>query len=236
MQVVYLHRTKGSSAVSTSSSSKPSKGQTSAKVDDTPAVDMQESEVKTETNDEKGLNIEGATEEGIKNVINFLKEKIPELKVKVMNINVTEEAMEESDSMKQLIHEDDEDTSTVESSEDENDDVEGIQTEEVVLSEADSAKEDENDLDVKLFLGGVVHNEETPSKDEFVRLPAEINDMEKDSFLLHIPGQNLDQDSRNSKASKVKVAALAAQGISELMPPDVAKAFWAADKVSPKVS
>ncbi|PKI59142.1 protein EXECUTER 2, chloroplastic [Punica granatum] len=236
MQVVYLHRTKGSSAASTSSSSKSSKAQTSAKVDDAASVDVQESEVKTETNDEKGLNIEGATEEGIKSVINFLKEKIPELKVKVMNINVSEEVIEETDSLKQLIQEDDEDTSSVDSSEDEDDDLEGIQTDEVVLGEADGAEEDEKELDMKLFLGGVVHNEEAPSKDEFVRLPAEIKDMERDSFLLHIPGQNRDQDSGNSKVSKVKVAAIAAQGISELMPPDVAKAFWAADKVSPKVS
>ncbi|KAK4773336.1 hypothetical protein SAY87_028355 [Trapa incisa] len=237
MQVVYLHRNKGSSTASTSSSSKSSKVQSSDKVDDnTPAVDMKENETKSETNEENGLNIEGATEEGIKSVINFLKEKIPELKVKVMNINVTEEVIEETDSLKQLIQEDDEDSSSVESSEEENDDLEGIQADEIVLSdEGESAKEDDNDLNVKLFLGGVMHNE-TPSKDEFVRLPAEIKDIERDSFLLHIPGQNLDEDSRNGKVSKVKLAAVAAQGISELMPPDVAKAFWASDKVSPKVS
>lgn len=75
-----------------------------------------------------------------------------------------------------------------------------------------------------------------PQKDEFVRLPDEIMDMERDSFLLHIPGQTLDEDGWNSKVSKIKVASVAAQGISELMPPDDAKAFWAADKVSPKVS
>ncbi|KAK4767067.1 hypothetical protein SAY86_014818 [Trapa natans] len=153
-----------------------------------------------------------------------------------MNINVTEEVIEETNSLKQLIQEDDEDTSSVESSEEENDDLEGIRAEEIVLSEGEGAKEDESDLDVKLFLGGVVHNEETPSNDEFVHLPAEIKDVERDSILLHILGQGLDEDRRNRKISKVKLAAVAAQGISELMPYDVAKAFWASDKVSPKVS
>lgn len=54
--------------------------------------------------------------------------------------------------------------------------------------------------------------------------------------MLHIPGRGLDLDAAENKVPKVKVAALAAQGVSELMPADVAKAFWGVDKVSPKVS
>ena len=67
---------------------------------------VQEPEEKIERNDEKNSNIEGVTEEGIKSVINFLKEKIPGLKVKVMNVNVEEEAAENNDSIKQLMEED----------------------------------------------------------------------------------------------------------------------------------
>lgn len=184
--------------------------------------------MKTETNDDKGLNIEGATEEGIKSVINFLKEKIPGLKVKIMNVNVTEEMMEENDAVKQLIQEEEEETSSEENSENEEEEVHSD-------DEVSIAKGDGKDLDMKLFIGGVVHNEDEPSKDDFVRIPADIKELEKDSFLLHIPGRSLDQDSGNNKVTKVKVAAIAAQGVSELMPPDLAKAFLVNDKISPKV-
>jgi hypothetical protein len=232
MQVVYLHRQKGKSVVSPSSTSKSKKSQSSSKVESASVVDLQEADVKTETNDEKGLNIEGATEEGIKSVINFLKEKIPGLKVKIMNVNVTEEMMEENDAVKQLIQEDEEETSSEENLENEENDVEEIHSDD----EVSIAKGDSKDLDMKLFLGGVVHNEDEPSKDDFVRIPADIKELEKDSFLLHIPGRSLDQDSGNSKVTKVKVAAIAAQSVSELMPPDLAKAFLVNDKISPKAA
>ncbi|KAI3773609.1 hypothetical protein L1987_48139 [Smallanthus sonchifolius] len=113
-------------------------------------------------------------------------------------------------------------------SEDENTDLE---------ANSDEA-EDGNSLEMKLFVGGVLHSrEDTPTKDEFVRVPAEIEEVEKDSFVLHVPvkSQN-DNDSEESIASKVKIAAIASQGVSELMPPDVAKALWSSDKVSRKVS
>ncbi|KAJ1418244.1 hypothetical protein SESBI_15987 [Sesbania bispinosa] len=196
---------------------------------------MQEHEEKVERNDEKNSNIEGATEEGIKSVINFLKEKIPGLKVKVMNINVEEEVAEDNDSIKQLIDEDSNKTSSSENPEDE---VNNLDEPAGVTLEGDGdASEEEKDLDMKLFIGGVVHNnEDIAAKDEFIRLPAEIKDMERDSFIFHIPRRNLDYDRREDKIPNIKVAALAAQGVSELMPPDVAKAFWSSDKVSSKVS
>lgn len=90
---------------------------------------------------------------------------------------------------------------------------------------------------MKLFIGGVVHNnEDAPVKDEFIRLPAEIDNMEKDSFVFHFDKKNLDYGMREDKVPDIKVAALAAQGVSELMPSEVAKAFWNSDKVSSKVS
>ncbi|XP_059442483.1 protein EXECUTER 2, chloroplastic [Corylus avellana] len=236
MQVVYLQRAKGNSTNS-SSPSKLTKDPSTSEVENESVVDIQENEGKSERTEEKGTNIEGATEEGIKSVINFLKEKIPGLKVKVMNINVSEEVIKDSDSMKQLMQEDNEKTGSTENSEDGVGNLDEIQPDEVTLGGDSDASEDEKDLDMKLFIGGVVHNnEDTPTKDEYVRLPAEIKDTERDSFVLHIPGRSLDHDAGESKVSRVKVAALAAQGVSELMPPDVAKAFWSADKVSSKVS
>ena len=198
-------------------------------------MDVQANDVKVERGEGKSINIEEATEEGIKSVINFLKDKIPGLKVKVMNVKATGEVMEDSDSVKQLMQEDGDKTGSSENSEDDANNLEEIQPDKDALEGTNDSSEDGKDLDTKLFIGGVVHNnEDTPSKDEYVRLPAEIKNIEKDSFTLHFQG-SLDSGSKESKASKAKVATIAAKGVSELMPSDIAKAFWGADKVSSKV-
>ncbi|CAK7328937.1 unnamed protein product [Dovyalis caffra] len=236
MQVVCLQRAKGSSTNSTSSPSKSAQIPSSSEAENESVVDVQANDVKVERSEEKSINIEEATEEGIKSVINFLKDKIPGLKVKVMNVNVTGDVMEDSDSLKQLMQEDDDETGSSENSEDDTGNLEEIQPDEVALEGSNDSSEDGKDSDTKLFIGGVVHNnEDAPSKDEYVRLPAEIKNMERDSFVLHLQ-RSLDSGSKESKASKVKVAAIAAKGVSELMPSDIAKAFWGADKVSSKVS
>ncbi|AES71534.1 hypothetical protein MtrunA17_Chr3g0117751 [Medicago truncatula] len=229
MQVVYLRRAKGNSTSNLPPSllaKRPSKPE----VENLSSAEVQEPEDKVEErNDEKNSNVEAATEDGIKSVINFLKEKIPGLKVKVMNINVEEEAREGNDSIKQIMEEDGNKTDGEDDNLDEPD--------EVTLESDGDASDEEKDLDMKLFIGGIVHNnEDNSSKDEFIRLPAEIKNMERESFLLHIPRRNLDNDRKEDKVRNIKVAALAAQGISELMPSDVAKAFWGSDKVSSKVS
>uniref|UniRef100_A0A6N2KTP5 Uncharacterized protein n=1 Tax=Salix viminalis TaxID=40686 RepID=A0A6N2KTP5_SALVM len=236
MQVVCLQRAKGSSTNSTASLSKSTQVPSISEAKNASVVDVQANDIKTKRSEEKTINIEEATEEGIKSVINFLKDKIPGLKVKVVNINTTGEVMEDSDSVKQLMQGDDDKTGSSENSEDHDGDLEEIQPDEAALEGSSDSSEDGKDLDMKLFNGGVVHNnEDTPSKDEYVRLPAEIKDMERHSFELHVQ-RSLDSGSKESKASKVKVAAIAAKGVSELMPSDVAKAFWGADKVSSKVS
>ena len=150
-----------------------------------------------------------------------------------MNITVETEAAE-NESIKQLMEEDSKKTSSSENSEEEDNNLD--EPDGVTLGGDSDTSGEEKDLDMKLFIGGVVHNDEdTPVKDDFTRLPAEIKDMERDSFALHIPRRNLDLDTRESKVSNIKVAALAAQGFTELMPPEVAKAFWT-DKVASKVT
>ncbi|PRQ17320.1 putative EF-Hand 1, calcium-binding protein [Rosa chinensis] len=233
MQVVYLQQAKANSTVAPS---KPEKGSSTPEVKNATVVDVQKNEDKVESSEEKGLNIEGATEEGIKSVINFLKKKLPGLKVKVMNVDVAKEIMEDDNSVNQLMQENSENSESDENSEDEVDTLDEIQPDEVTLGESGDTIDDEKDLDMKLFIGGIVHNEDTATKDEYVRRPAEIKDMERESFVLHIPGRSLDHDTRESKASKIKVAAQAAKSVSELMPSDVAKAFWNSDKLSPKVT
>ncbi|XP_076942467.1 protein EXECUTER 2, chloroplastic-like [Bidens hawaiensis] len=228
MQVVFIQRAKTSNLKATIPSNSSSTEETSSAGEENASViDVKVNEDKPNKKDEKSINFEGATEDGgINSVFNFLKEKIPDLKIKVMKVDV-EKVIEDNDTVNQLIQEDDEKSTSDEESEDENTEL--------------GSNNDETDgksLDMKLFVGGVLHSrDETPSKDEFVRVPAEIEEMEKDSFVLHVPVKSRnDNDSEESIASKVKIAAIASQGVSELMPPDVAKALWSSDKVSRKVS
>lgn len=229
---MYLRQAKGKSR--RNPQSVPAKGPSKPEVENASAVEVQEPEEKIERNDEKNTNIEGVTEEGIKSVINFLKEKIPGLKIKVMNVSVEEEAAENNDSIKQLMEEDSNESGSSENHEEE---VNNLDEPDAVTLERDGdATEEEKDLEMKLLIGGVVHNnEDTPVKDEFIRLPAEIKNMEKDSFVFHFDCGNVDYGIKEDKIPNIKVAALAAQGVSELMPPDVANAFWSSDKVSSKV-
>lgn len=234
MQVVFLKQLSGNSANSSSSSDKSTKGPSTSETENASVVDVKLEGSEVEKGEGKNIDLEGAAEEGIKSVINFLKEKIPELKVKVMRVDVTENINE--DTVKQFIEEDNENT-TSKDTEEEVTDMGNNQPDRVAAQGDNDVMEDENNLDMKLYIGGVVHNkEDTPSKDEFVRVPADIENMERDSFVLHIPKSYQDNDTEESVAARVKVAAIAAQGVSELMPPEVAKAFWSSDKVSPKVS
>ncbi|KAH6757035.1 UvrB/UvrC domain protein [Perilla frutescens var. hirtella] len=234
MQVAFLKQNKGISANSTSSPDKPTKGPSAGETENTSVVDVNLEESEAEKGEGKSLDLEGAAEEGIKGVINFFKEKVPELKVKVMRVDVTEDITE--DTLKQFMEEDSEGRSSKDIEEDATE-IDGNQPDRVAAQGDSDIMEDENSLDMKLYIGGVLHNnEQLPSKDEFVRVPADISDMERDSFLLHIPKIYHDNDTEENVASKVKVAALAAQGVSELMPSDIAKAFWSSEKVSPKIS
>ncbi|XP_021718947.1 protein EXECUTER 2, chloroplastic-like [Chenopodium quinoa] len=233
MQVVYIQRSKGNQTSSASLQPKPTRESPNSEAENSSAVDDQANKDKAEKQEEKILNIEGATEEGIKSVINFLKDKIPGLNVKVMNISIGDQVVD-SDAVKQLTQEDSEEDD--ENSDDEVDKLDEVEGEsDGIRMEGDSdSSEDEKDLDMKVFVGGIVHNEDDVlSKEDYIRSPAEISDTEKDSFILHIPGIG---GSEESLASNVKVAALAAQGVSDLMPSDVAKAFLGSEKISPKVS
>uniref|UniRef100_A0A7N0TZX6 Uncharacterized protein n=1 Tax=Kalanchoe fedtschenkoi TaxID=63787 RepID=A0A7N0TZX6_KALFE len=236
MQVVCLQQAKKSLANSSTTQPISATDSSTKDADQESVVDITMGERKTEKSKENAVDIEEATEEGIRSVINFLKDKIPELKVKVVNVDVTE-IIEESNAIEQMMQDDDVKSESDDMSEDEAIYVDQVDHDGVIAEAADSANDKQSKSDFKLFVGGVVHNtEDVASRDEYSRLPAEIRDLEKNTFVLHVPGITQYQDASESKISKVKVATIAAQGVSELMPPDVAKAFFSADKVSSKVS
>lgn len=202
-------------------------------IDDPSILDVRGSELKSDKKEDIQLNAGEPTEEGIKNVIKFLKDKIPGLKLKVMDvIKIPEEEIVGSDAAtEELVGEGIEETNSSddEEEEEENDSIEEISS----MDSADYGKH----LNTKLVIGGVLHNiEDSSIDDEIDRVSADIMDAERDSFILHVPGRSkIDIDTRKNGVSKEQVTALAAQGISDLMPPEVAKAFWGSEKASLKV-
>lgn len=168
--------------------------------------------------------------EGLKSVLNFFKSRIPEFKVQVINVDVSEETELVANSSEELVQDDVK--SAPESSLEEPTTEELEQEEDVPEEDMD---EESKSTEVKLFISGVVHNKEDAGAKSYVRVPAEINNMEKDSFELYIPGKGSYRDLTETKAAKQKVADMAAKLASELMPSDVAKALWGTTKRSSKV-
>lgn len=232
MQVVYLQHAKQKPATpdNTSLSSQQSSNDS---VESQSILDAGGSEVKVDKLKDKLLNAEEPTEEGIQNVIKFLKDKIPGLKLmKVMDVELPdEEIVGSDDDLVELVGEVIEEAGSADEEEDDDDDNDD---ENATKDSADNGK----DLNPKVFIGGVLHSTEDSSvDDELVRVLADIKDNERDSFTLHVPGRRKsDVDTRKDRVSKEQVTALAAQGLSDLMPPEVAKAFWGSERPSLKVS
>ncbi|CAI9112587.1 OLC1v1013055C2 [Oldenlandia corymbosa var. corymbosa] len=234
MQVVFLQPVKVSAAnLNLSFDSKSIKSQSVVAIENTSAGDVEDSAEEDGKSDERGLDFEVA-EDGIRSVVNFLKDKIPELKVSV-RFNPKEDVTEEGD-VKQLMEEDHEKAISTESSDEgASSDVDDMQPDQVIAGENSDTEEDGKDVDTKLFIGGVLHNkEDNPSKDEYIRVPAEIKEMEKDSFVLHIPKSHQENDMEEPTGNS-RPDSTAAKDIAKLMPPDVAKAFLSSNKVSSKV-
>ncbi|CAH9120954.1 unnamed protein product [Cuscuta epithymum] len=245
MQAVFLKRTKSIKPNPFSLNSKPV-GSSTADIEDVSVIDAKVNDNEIEKRNGKGMDSEEAAEEGVKSVINFLKDRIPDLKLKVIKLNVTEE----SDSARQAIEEvsensSDENNGNISSEFSEEEVAESLETSnlddnnhiQIPEGGESTTSEDDQSPEIKLFVGGIFHDkEDNPAKDEFIRVPAEIKDLERDSFVFHIPRTYQDLDGVENSQSAVSVATIAAQSVSELMPPDVAKAFLFSDKVSPKIS
>ncbi|PKA63870.1 Protein EXECUTER 1, chloroplastic [Apostasia shenzhenica] len=167
-----------------------------------------------------------SNEEGLQSVINFLKEKMPGFKVKVLNAKKSEEMKEQLKSSEQVAQDQDNEENAATDDSEEN--LENMQ-DDVSLDEGVSSMEGDRDMAVKLFIGGVLHNTEDVLSKSFTRFPAELKDIEKDSFTLHLSGRIHDSDIEERKPAKIKVAAITAQAVSDIMPPEVAKA-WSLDK------
>jgi len=244
MKVVHLRPTKGTSGASSISSTiteSPVKVENESSSESSAISDSITEEANTDTPvkgnedaEEKEQDIGSSKDssvEGLKSVLNFFKSRIPEFKVQVINVDVSEETELAANSSEELVQDDVK--STPESSLEEPTTEELEQEEDVPEEDMD---EESKSTEVKLFISGVVHNKEDAGAKSYVRVPAEINNMGKDSFELYIPGKGSDRDLIETKAAKQKVADMAAKLASELMPSDVAKALWGTTKSSSKIN
>lgn len=141
----------------------------------------------------------------------------------MMKPNTTQDITEHT--LEELIEDDSTNTTSIDS-EEEGSDTDNTQSD-IVTGEADrDTTEDELNHDMDLIIASVLHNnEDTRTNDEFVRIPADIEDINRNSFLLHIPKGNQDNGSEENASYRV----------SELMPPEVAKAFGNSNGFSSKV-
>ncbi|PAN31785.1 hypothetical protein PAHAL_5G443400 [Panicum hallii] len=244
MKVVHLRPTKGTSSASSISAiatEGPAKVENESSSESSAMSDSVTEEASTDTTVKGSEDVEekeqdvgsnkDSSVEGLKSVLNFFKSRIPEFKVQVINIDVSEETELAANSSEELVQDDVKSTS--ENSLEETTAEELEQEEDVSEEDMD---EESKSTEVKLFISGVVHNKEDAGAKSYVRVPAEINNMEKDSFELYIPGKGSDRDLAETKAAKQKVADMAAKLASELMPSDVAKALWGTTKSSSKIN
>ncbi|KAF8657069.1 hypothetical protein HU200_060407 [Digitaria exilis] len=244
MKVVHLRSTKGTSSASSISSTATealAKVESESSSESSVISENITEEASTDTTIKGNEDVEekeqdtgrskDSSVEGLKSVLNFFKSRIPEFKVQVINVDVSEETELAANSSEELVQDDVKSTS--ENSLEEPT-TEEIQQEEDVPEE--DIDEESKSTEVKLFISGVVHNKEDAGAKSYVRVPAEINNLEKDSFELYIPGKGSDRDMAETKAAKQKVADMAAKLASELMPSDVAKALWGTTKSSSKIN
>ncbi|RLM93676.1 uncharacterized protein C2845_PM08G07480 [Panicum miliaceum] len=244
MKVVHLRPTKGTSSASSISAiatEGPAKVENESSSESSAMSDSVTEEASTDTTVKGSEDVEekeqdvgsnkDSSVEGLKGVLNFFKSRIPEFKVQVINVDVSEETELAANSSEELVQDDVKSTSENSLEETTADELE--QEEDVSDEDMD---EKSKSTEVKLFISGVVHNKEDAGAESYVRVPAEINNMEKDSFELYIPGKGSDRDLAETKAAKQKVADMAAKLASELMPSDVAKALWGTTKSSSKIN
>ncbi|KAF5206919.1 Executer 2 protein [Thalictrum thalictroides] len=245
MQAVFLQQAKKSSTDFTLSPSPskptdspliPSSGNASIRSIPDSEESIPEGSGVTNLNTTDANNI-GDSSEGLKSVLNYLKEKIPGAKFKVKANILKEMINDSSESMEQVVQDDEETTSVPRDSEDGDHSQNDIQGDETQLAGGTEEIEKGKHVATKLIIGGILHNKEDAlSKDDYVRSPAEIKDMERDSFTLHVCGRNKDTDFGDTQVSKDKEEFVAAQVVSELMPVEVAKAFLGVDKNPSKAS
>jgi hypothetical protein len=180
-------------------------------------------------------------EDGLNRVLNFLRERIPGIKFKILKVIAPEGAEMDTRIFEELMQdngkEKDEEIDSGETSEDEIK-IEGDLQDDKVTTGGDSDfSEKRKEIPIKLVIGGVLQSSsEDKTPPITIRVPARIEYKRRDVFVFHTEEKEDQQkNSGKEKMPELKVATIAAQASAELMPPDVAKVFWNAEKGPIKV-
>eukprot|EP00249_Psilotum_nudum_P023064 c28738_g1_i1 orf=628-2670(+) len=192
----------------------------------------------TSENDNDKARDTDLTDEGLNHIMNFLKDKIPDAKLKVFRVTspngedipkFVEQLMEEVTGQQG-----ENETGTNDGS---NNDV---NVEITVSAEGkDSVEDEQEESSIRQVVGSVIQSSvEDRSPRIPVRVPARIEYKNRDFFWFHISETSTQQQSAAPKELSLsqKVTTISNQASADLMPPDVAKVFWNVETVPVKVS
>lgn len=203
-------------------------------------------------------NSEDFIDEGINNIISFLKDRIPDVRLKVLQVIAPEELEAQIPKLVEQIMEAEEKEDAAAAEESETEVSSSGESSPVGQSEQDkvsvgssssnsstsSSSSEEQETPIRLVIGGVLQNtvdDKVPRAPS--RVAAKMERKSKDEFVFHIedtggpsPASTSASTSTKESLPAWKVATIATQASADLMPDDVAKVLWNVEKVPVKVS
>eukprot|EP00249_Psilotum_nudum_P023065 c28738_g1_i2 orf=628-2670(+) len=190
-------------------------------------------------NDKDKLGDSDLTDEGLNRIMNFLKDRIPDVKLKIFRVI----SPNGEDDIPKFIDQLMEEVARLESENDNSakDDSNNDLNLEITLSAEgkDLVKDEQVESPMRLVVGGAMQG---AAEDRIpripIRVPARIEYKTRDSFWFHISETSMQQQLAAPKEPlpSWKVAAISTQAYEDLMPPDLAKVFWNVETVPVKVS
>ncbi|KAL2635820.1 hypothetical protein R1flu_007299 [Riccia fluitans] len=203
---------------------------------DTKTGDVPESQV---DNDEKSKESD-FLDEGLNNILSFLKERMPDVKLKVFKVSTPEGLEADIPNIVEQLRAEETDGSSSDTDEDTGDDAtKDAPIDETIPGGSNSTEEQETPI--RLVVGGVMQNNVDDRAIKVpVKVPAKVERKTKDSFLFNIDEVGAPSVASPSSSKEplphFKMAAVAMQASADLMPDDVAKVFWNSEKAPVKVS
>ncbi|CAM6117570.1 unnamed protein product [Calypogeia fissa] len=205
----------------------------------------------SDNSDDASKNPDDFIDEGINNIISFLKDRMPDVRLNVLQVIAPEDLKSELPKLVEQIMEAEEKADTaketeieISSSSDSSPAGQSGQDQIPVGSSNSSSSTEEQETPIRLVIGGVLQNtvdDKVPRAP--LRVAAKIELKTKDEFVFHIedtggpsPASTSASTSTKESLPAWKVATIATQASADLMPDDVAKVLWNVEKVPVKVS